>query len=109
MGQDCKRICGLIPRKHPEFVARHLALRERGRYLTGGYSKLPLDLSHRITREDILAGKGNPAMRDMVALNLGCALHLLEDGLTLKQGVDKARDAIASGIAAKFFKDVLHA
>lgn len=42
---------------HPEFVARHLALRERGRYLTGGYSKLPLDLSHRITREDILAGR----------------------------------------------------
>ena len=58
---------------------------------------------------EILAGKGNPAMRDMVALNLGCALHLLEDGLTLKQGVDKARDAIASGIAATFFKDVLHA
>ncbi len=42
---------------HPEFVARHLALRERGRYLTGGYSKLPLELSHRITKEDILAGR----------------------------------------------------
>ncbi len=42
---------------HPEFVARHLALRERGRYLTGGYCKLPLALSHRITREDILAGR----------------------------------------------------
>lgn len=42
---------------HPEFVARHLRLRERGRYLTGGYCKLPLDLSRRITREDILAGR----------------------------------------------------
>lgn len=42
---------------HPEFVARHLALRERGRYLTGGYCKLPLALSHKITREDILAGR----------------------------------------------------
>ena len=42
---------------HPEFVARHLQLRERGRYLTGGYSKLPLDLSHKITKEDILAGR----------------------------------------------------
>lgn len=42
---------------HPEFVARHLALRERGKYLTGGYCKLPLALSHRITREDILAGR----------------------------------------------------
>jgi glycosyltransferase involved in cell wall biosynthesis len=42
---------------HPEFVARHLALRERGKFLTGGYSKLPLALSHKITREDILAGR----------------------------------------------------
>lgn len=42
---------------HPEFVARHLALRARGRYLTGGYCKLPLGLSHQITREDILAGR----------------------------------------------------
>ena len=58
---------------------------------------------------EVLAGKGNQAMLDMVALNLGCALHLLEDDLTLKQGVAKAQDAIASGTAAKFFKDVLHA
>ncbi|MFU2210936.1 anthranilate phosphoribosyltransferase [Solidesulfovibrio sp. C21] len=58
---------------------------------------------------EVLAGKGNAAMRDMVALNLGCSLHLLEDGLTLRQGMDKARDAVASGIAASFFKDVLHA
>lgn len=58
---------------------------------------------------EVLSGQGNPAMRDMVALNLGCALHLLEDGLTLRQGVEKARDAIARGAAAAFFKDVLHA
>lgn len=42
---------------HPEFVARHLALRERGRFLTGGYCKLPMALSKKITREDILAGR----------------------------------------------------
>ena len=58
---------------------------------------------------DILAGQGNEAMIDMVALNLGCALHLLEDDLTLKQGVDKARQAITAGAAAAFFKDVFHA
>lgn len=58
---------------------------------------------------EVLAGKGSQAMLDMVALNLGCALHLLENGLTLKQGVDKARDAIGHGLAAAFFKDVLHA
>jgi anthranilate phosphoribosyltransferase len=59
--------------------------------------------------KDVLAGKGARAMLDMVALNLGCALHLLEEGLTLKQGVDKARDAINQGAAAAFFKDVFHA
>ena len=42
---------------HRDFVARHLALRQAGRYLTGGYCKLPLALSQRITREDILAGR----------------------------------------------------
>ena len=58
---------------------------------------------------ELLAGKGNETMRDMVALNLGCALHLLEDGLSLKQGVQKAREAVAAGLAAAFFKDVFHA
>lgn len=42
---------------HPEFVARHLVLRERGNYLTGGYCKLPLDLSHRISRDDVVSGR----------------------------------------------------
>ena len=59
--------------------------------------------------QGVLSGKGPQAMLDMVALNLGCALHLLEDGLTLRQGVDKAKDAIAQGAAAAFFKDVFHA
>jgi glycosyltransferase involved in cell wall biosynthesis len=44
-----------IPRA--DFLAWHLRLRERGRYLTGGYCKLPLGLSHRISREDILSGR----------------------------------------------------
>lgn len=44
-----------VPRA--DFIQQHLCLREPGRYLTGGYSKLPMALSHRITREDILAGR----------------------------------------------------
>ncbi len=44
-----------IPRA--DFLDWHLRLREPGRYLTGGYSKLPLGLSQAITREDILAGR----------------------------------------------------
>ena len=43
-----------IPRE--DFLAVHSAEREPGRFLSGGYSKLPLALSHRITRDDVLAG-----------------------------------------------------
>lgn len=44
-----------IPRS--DFVAVHLKRREKGRFLSGGYHKLPLALSEAITREDILTGK----------------------------------------------------
>ncbi len=44
-----------IPRA--DFLRCHLQLREPGRYLTGGYCKLPLGLSQRISREDILTGR----------------------------------------------------
>ena len=33
---------------HPEFVARHLALAEPGRFLSGGLLRLPIGLSHNI-------------------------------------------------------------
>ena len=44
-----------VPRA--DFVACHAAQRRPGRFLSGGYSKLPMDLSHRIGREDILSGR----------------------------------------------------
>lgn len=44
-----------VPRA--DFLACHMAMREPRRYLSGGYSKLPMTLSHRITREDICAGR----------------------------------------------------
>jgi len=50
---------------------------------------------------ELLAGGGPQAMRDMVALNLGVCLHLLEDDLSLAQAVDKAREALASGAGEK--------
>lgn len=40
-----------IPRA--DFVSTHLRLRERGRFLSGGYHKLPMTTSHAITAEDI--------------------------------------------------------
>ena len=44
-----------VPRE--DFLAIHMAGRERGRFLSGGYSKLPLELSRRITRDDVLEGR----------------------------------------------------
>jgi anthranilate phosphoribosyltransferase len=50
----------------------------------------------------VLTGKGPRAMMDMAALNLAAAIHLLEDGLTLAQAADKARDAVHSGAGGRF-------
>lgn len=44
-----------IPRK--DFVSTHLHLRHKGRFLSGGYHKLSMDLSNDITKEDILSGR----------------------------------------------------
>lgn len=41
---------------HPEFVENHLILSEKGRFLSGGYFKLPMDVSQNISKTDILAG-----------------------------------------------------
>lgn len=42
-----------IPRA--DFVSTHLRLREPGRFLSGGYHKLPMDTSRTITADDIRA------------------------------------------------------
>ena len=44
-----------IPRR--DFVATHLGLRCKGRFLSGGYHKLSMDLSESLTRNDILSGR----------------------------------------------------
>jgi len=40
-----------------DFVAVHLARRAPGRFLSGGYHKLPMATSKAITRDDILSGR----------------------------------------------------
>lgn len=42
-----------IPRR--DFVETHLRMARRDRFLSGGYFKLPLDISQAITRDDIIA------------------------------------------------------
>ena len=44
-----------IPRK--DFVSTHLRLRRKGRFLSGGYHKLSMDLSKDLTKDDILSGR----------------------------------------------------
>ncbi len=41
---------------HPDFVSNHVELSAENTMLSGGYFKLPLDLSQAITKQDILAG-----------------------------------------------------
>ena len=43
---------------HPDFVRNHVELARENTMLSGGYFKLPLEVSRRITREDILNGNG---------------------------------------------------
>ena len=54
---------------------------------------------------DLLAGDGSRAMRDMVTLNVGLALYLLEDAPTLALCMARAREAVESGLGRR----VLHA
>jgi glycosyltransferase involved in cell wall biosynthesis len=44
-----------IPR--PDFVEQHIKFREEGYFLSGGYHKLPMDLSTNITKDDIYSGR----------------------------------------------------
>ena len=52
---------------------------------------------------DILGGAKGPKT-DVVLLNAGAALYLASDGITLKDGIEKAREIIVSGKAKKQLK-----
>ncbi|MGD8884677.1 MAG: glycosyltransferase family 2 protein [Gammaproteobacteria bacterium] len=41
---------------HPQFVENHVLLSEKNCFLSGGYFKLPLEVSQKINKQDILAG-----------------------------------------------------
>jgi anthranilate phosphoribosyltransferase len=58
---------------------------------------------------ELLEGHGPEAMKDMLALNLGTCLHLLEDGLPLRAAVEKARAAVDAGVAGKFWSAHINA
>jgi glycosyltransferase involved in cell wall biosynthesis len=79
-----------IPRR--DLLAVHAGLARRGRFLSGGYLKLPLETSRAITRDDIMAGRatdyawlrahGTPADKQSRRLFWGPGLARLLDALT---------------------------
>ncbi len=58
------------------------------------------DAAVRVLHE-ILNGQGTRPMQDMVALNLGLAIYLMEDELSLPLCMSKAREAVAAGVGRK--------
>ena len=57
---------------------------------------------------DALAGKPGPAL-DMLVLNAGAAIYAAGASTSLEEGVEQARDAIASGAARRKLKDFVEA
>lgn len=55
---------------------------------------------------DILGGVKGPKT-DVVLLNAGAAIYLASDGITLKDGIEKAREIIVSGKAKKQLKEFI--
>ncbi len=50
---------------------------------------------------ELLHGRGNQAMSDMLSINLALAIQLLEPTLSMEQCVTKARSAVAQGVGAR--------
>lgn len=55
---------------------------------------------------DILGGAKGPKT-DVALLNAGAAIYLASDGITLKDGIEKAREIIVSGKAKKQLKEFI--
>lgn len=54
---------------------------------------------------DILTGKETGAKREVVLMNAGMALYLGIDGISLKEGIEKAKELIESGAALKKYEE----
>jgi glycosyltransferase involved in cell wall biosynthesis len=77
---------------HPEFVATHVRLARERSFLSGGYLKLPMELSEGLTRDDVASGRAfDPAWlasrgwrpgRRTIRLPRSRALASLLDALT---------------------------
>lgn len=57
----------------------------------------------------VLAGDGPQALQDMVALNLGMAIFLLEDDTTLELSMETAREKVSAGLSGPLAGRAHHA
>lgn len=55
--------------------------------------------------KELLKGRGSRAMLDMVSLNTGLAIYLMEDDMALSEAMRKAREAVYSGAGEKVLSD----
>ncbi len=55
----------------------------------------------------LLAGTGRPALREAVALNAGAALWVYGSVGTIDEGIERAREALDSGIAQRKLEDTV--
>ena len=58
------------------------------------------DAAVRVLHE-LLEGRGTRPMQDMVALNLGLAIYLMEDDQSLPLCIARAREAVTAGVGRK--------
>ena len=92
-----------IPRR--DLLAVHAAMAAPGRFLSGGYLKLPMETSQSITREDILAGRstdfawlrahGTPASSQARRLHWSPLVARLLDALTTTRPTFNGHNASA--------------
>lgn len=84
-----------IPRA--DFLAVHAARRQPGRFLSGGYVKLPLPLSQALTRDDVTSGRAfDPAWLRRGGLRDPHALAKLRTGPVLGRLLERATPTRAS-------------
>ena len=72
----------------------------------GGVPPYEETLNYISKINDILGGAKGPKT-DVVLLNAGAAIYLASDGITLKDGIEKAREIIVSGKAKKQLKEFI--
>ena len=59
--------------------------------------------------KDILSGKEQGAKRDIVLMNAGLGIYLGVDGITMEEGVQKAKEVIDSGAAYRKMEEFVKA